>query len=135
MITSKEPARDQRSRLQLRPDAEHLAAFVIAARSASSVRLDRAPALRALVQKRSLPAVRRLARAQAHFRGFTFGDSHKKGSRKAGISKKTNATASIYPARSNPEPVCRLVRERMPLLPPPGISDRLRDRSADVPGG
>ena len=60
----------------LRSDAQHLAALVITARSASGVRLDRAPALRAFVEQRGLPAMRRLAGAQAHLRCFTFGDSH-----------------------------------------------------------
>src|SRR6476469_276297 len=91
----------------LRADAQHLAAFVITARSASGVRLDRAPALRAFVEQRGLPAMRSLAGAQAHLRCFTFGDSHKKGSMKAGISEKTTATASTYPARSNPAAVSR----------------------------
>lgn len=41
------------------------------------MRGDRAPALRAFIELRRLPAVRRLARAQAHLRSFAFGNSHK----------------------------------------------------------
>jgi hypothetical protein len=59
------------------------------------VRRDRAAALGALVQLRRLPPMRRLAGAQAHLRSFAFGNSHKKGSRKAGFCQKTTAFASI----------------------------------------
>jgi hypothetical protein len=43
--------------------------------------------------------MRRFARAQAHLRSFAFGNSHKKGSRKAGIWEKTNAVAAVYDRR------------------------------------
>jgi preprotein translocase subunit SecG len=59
------------------------------------MRRDGAAALGALVQLRRLPAMRRLAGAQAHLRSFAFGNSHKKGSRKAGFCQKTTAFASI----------------------------------------
>ena len=79
-------------------DAQHLPAFIIAARRTSCVRCDGAPALGTFIELRGLPAVRRFARAQAHLRSFTFGNSHKKGSRKAGNWEKTNS------GRSHPEP-------------------------------
>ena len=41
------------------------------------MRGDRAPTLRAFIELRRLPAMRRLAGAQAHLRGFAFGNSHK----------------------------------------------------------
>src|ERR1700716_1527265 len=80
----------------LRANAQHLPAFVIAAGRASRMRGDGSTALRALVQLRCLPAMRGLARAQAHLRNFSFGNSHKKGSRKAGISLKTSEQGSGF---------------------------------------
>ena len=59
-----------------RLDRQHLAALVISAGRTGGVRCDGAAALRAFVELRRLPAVRRLARAQAHLRGFAFRDSH-----------------------------------------------------------
>jgi len=40
------------------------------------VRRNRAATLRAFIQVRRMPAVRRLARAQAHLRRFAFWNSH-----------------------------------------------------------
>src|SRR4051812_29029313 len=71
----------------LRADAQHLAAFIIAAGSTSGMRLNRAPALRALVQQRGGPAMRRLAGAQAHLRSFAFRDSHKGKQESRNLSK------------------------------------------------
>src|SRR5437588_8552082 len=75
--------------------AQHLPPFVITARWAGGVRGDGAPALGAFIKLRRLPAVRRLARAQAHLRSFTFRNSHKKGSRKAGNWEKTRSVERL----------------------------------------
>jgi hypothetical protein len=57
-------------------DGQHLPAAVIPARGAGGVRRDAAAALGALAQLGGVEAVGRLARAQAHLRGFAFWDSH-----------------------------------------------------------
>lgn len=77
----------------LRFDGQDLPALVITARGAGRMRGDRAPALRAFIELRRLPAVRRLARAQAHLRSFTFGNSHK-GKQESRKSGKHNGEAS-----------------------------------------
>ena len=69
-------------------DRQHLSALVISAGRAGGVRRDRAAALRAFVELRRLPAMRRLARAQPHLRSFAFWDSHKSEIRKAGNREK-----------------------------------------------
>jgi hypothetical protein len=61
------------------------------------VRLNRAPALRALVQHRRVPPVRRLARAQPHLGRFAFWNSHTKRATKAEKCRK--ATSSAAPGR------------------------------------
>ena len=52
------------------------------------MRRDGAAALRAFVQLRRLPAKGRFARAQAHLRGFAFGNSHGERLRKHRFGKK-----------------------------------------------
>src|SRR5450432_3705633 len=69
-------------------DRQYLAAFVISTGRAGGVRWNGAPALRALVELRRLPAMRRFASAQPHLRSFAFWDSHKSGSGKQGFEKK-----------------------------------------------
>ena len=75
-------------------DRQDLAALVIAAGRAGGVRSDRAAALRAFIELRRLPAMRCLARAQAHLRGFAFWNSHKSGSGKQEIRKRQMAQGS-----------------------------------------
>ena len=70
-------------------DRQDLPALVIPAGRASRVRSDGAAALRAFIELRRLPAMRSLARAQPHLRGFAFWDSHKSGSGKQEIAQKT----------------------------------------------
>ena len=67
---------------------QHLSAFVVTTRRARSVRRHRAATLRAFIQVRRMPAVRRLARAQAHLRRFAFWNSHGKRLRKHGFREK-----------------------------------------------
>ena len=69
-------------------DAEDLTAFVVAAGSAGGVRLNGAAALRALVQDRRAPAMRRFPRPQSHFRSFTLGNSHGERERKHRFGKR-----------------------------------------------
>src|SRR5438094_3214591 len=57
-------------------DRQDLAAFVIAARRTGGVRADAASALAAADELRGVPAIGGLARAQPHFRGFAFWNSH-----------------------------------------------------------
>ncbi len=71
--------RSPRSDGLTRVDGEHLTAFVVATGRACGMRGDSAAALRALVQLRSYPTVRCLARAQPHLRDFAFWNSHKSG--------------------------------------------------------
>ena len=56
---------------------QDLATLVIAARRTGGVPTHAVAALRALGKLRSMPAVGRLAGAQAHFGGFAFWNSHK----------------------------------------------------------
>jgi hypothetical protein len=67
---------------------QHLSAFVVTTRPARSVRRHSAATLRALIQVRRMPAVRRLARAQAHLRRFAFWNSHGRRLRKHGFCEK-----------------------------------------------
>jgi hypothetical protein len=52
------------------------------------VRRDSAAALRAFIQVRRMPAVRRLAHAQAHLRRFAFWNSHGRRLSKHGFREK-----------------------------------------------
>ena len=72
------------------------------------MRRDGAAALRALVQLRRLPAMRRLARAQAHLRSFAFWNSHKSGTRKAGNQEKTTGWLFLHFQFVQRAPVRRL---------------------------
>jgi hypothetical protein len=74
-------------------DREHLPPFVITAGRTGGVRLHGAAALRAFVELRRLPAMRRLPRAQAHLRSFAFWDSHTSGLGKQEIGKRQLAPA------------------------------------------
>src|SRR2546423_2245009 len=69
----------------LSSDRQYLPAFIISAGGTSDVRWDGAAALRAFVEVRRLPAMRSLARAQAHLRSFAFWNSHKSESGKQEI--------------------------------------------------
>jgi len=77
--------------LSLAFDRQHLPAFIIAAGGANRVTCDRAAALWTLAKLGPMPAVRGSARAQAHLRCFTFGDSHGERTRKAEFVENTNA--------------------------------------------
>src|SRR5207245_10305669 len=57
-------------------DGQHLADAIITARWTCGVRCNSAAALRALAQPRRMPTVRGFARAQPHFGGFAFRNSH-----------------------------------------------------------
>ncbi len=50
---------------------------------------DRTPALWTFRELRTMPAVGRFTRAEAHFGGFAFWNSHRKRNRKAGNQQKT----------------------------------------------
>jgi hypothetical protein len=56
---------------------QNLATLVVTTRWTGGVPTHTGAALRALGKLRSMPAVRRLAGAQAHFGGFAFWNSHK----------------------------------------------------------
>jgi hypothetical protein len=73
-------------------DRQDLPAFVITARRTGCVRGDGASALRAFIELRRLPAVRRLPCAQPHLRSFAFGNSHK-GNQESRKSGKDNGEA------------------------------------------
>lgn len=57
-------------------DCQNLPAFVVAARGAGRVSLDTASALAALGERRGMPTVCSLARAQAHLGHLAFWNSH-----------------------------------------------------------
>ncbi len=80
---------------RLRFHGQDLASFIIAAGRTGRMRSDGAAALRALVELRRPPAVRRLARAQPHLRGFAFWNSHIERLTKAGIPGKARAWPAI----------------------------------------
>ena len=61
-----------------RTDRKDLASFVVAAGRARGVRRDFGPALAAGAELAGMPAVGRLAGAQAHFGDFAFRNGHKK---------------------------------------------------------
>ena len=66
---------------------QDLATFVVATGGAGGMRGDGASALGALVQLRGDPAMRGLARAEAHLGGFAFWNSHTSGLGKQEISE------------------------------------------------
>ena len=74
---------------------QHLPPAVVTARRARDVRGNGAPALGTFVQMRSMPAVRRLARAQSHLGCFAFWDSHNRRSQKHIREKNTNAGSDL----------------------------------------
>jgi hypothetical protein len=57
--------------------SKNLASFVVSTRRTGGVSAHTGAALRALGKLRSMPAVGRLAGAQAHLRGLAFWNSHK----------------------------------------------------------
>ena len=59
------------------------------------MRRDGAPALRAFVQLRGLPAMGRFAGAQAHLRSFAFGNSHGELAMKAWFCEKTTVRVTL----------------------------------------
>lgn len=80
-------------------DAQNLPAFVVTARRAGGMRCYRASTLRAFVQLRGLPAMRRFARAQPHLRGFAFRNSHGEREPKHRFGKRQIPVAAVYDRR------------------------------------
>jgi hypothetical protein len=68
-------------------DRQDLTTLIVATGGTGGMRGDRASALGAFVQLRGDPAMRGLARAQAHLGGFAFWNSHTSGLGKQEISE------------------------------------------------
>jgi hypothetical protein len=75
----------------LSADRQNLPPFVVTAGGAGDMRRNGAAALRAFAQLRGMPAICSSARAQPHFRSFTFWDSHiERAQKEAGNHEKAN---------------------------------------------